>query len=81
MSALDLMTPSGVTLALLPEVLLSAWILVVLLVIAWRHERVEDSYLAGWLSLIGVGLAGVGVAVLWLGGAAPAGVPHMIALD
>jgi len=81
MNALDLMSPIGVTIALLPEVLLSTWILVVLLVIAWRHERVEDSYLAGWLSLIGVGIAAVGVGILWLGGAAPAGVPHMVALD
>ena len=78
MRSLDLLSPLGVTLALLPEVLLSAWIMVVLLVIAWRHERVEDSYLAGWLSLAGVGLSGIGVAVLWLGGAAPAGVPHMV---
>ena len=81
MRSLDLLSPLGVTLALLPEVLLSAWIMVVLLVIAWRHERVEDSYLAGWLSLAGVGVSGIGVAVLWLGGAAPAGVPHMVALD
>ena len=39
MNRLDLSTPWGVTLALLPEVLLTGWALVVLLVVSWRHEH------------------------------------------
>jgi NADH-quinone oxidoreductase subunit N len=78
---LDLHTPIGVSVALLPEIVLSAWTLVVLLVAAWRHDRPQDSYLAAGLSFVGVLLSGVALAVLWLGGAAPLGVPHMIALD
>ena len=50
MNRLDLATPWGITLALLPEVILTAWTLVVLLVVSWRHETAEDSRLAGWLS-------------------------------
>jgi NADH-quinone oxidoreductase subunit N len=81
MNALDLRTPLGVSIALLPEILLSVWAMLVLLVIAWRHERTEDSYLAGWLSFAGVLVAGAGLAILWIGGATPVGIPQMIALD
>jgi NADH-quinone oxidoreductase subunit N len=71
----------GVTVALLPEVVLSLAALGVLLVNAWKHETQADSRLAGWLSLGGVGASLV--ALLWLWGAAPsdAGIPQMIALD
>ena len=48
---IDLRSPFGVTLALLPVVLLTTWSLVVLLVVAWRHGTEEDSRLAGWLSV------------------------------
>jgi NADH-quinone oxidoreductase subunit N len=74
-------TPAGITLALLPEIVLSAWSLVVLLVVAWRHETDADARLAGWLSF--VGLFAAGAAQLWryLAGAAPAGLPQMVALD
>ena len=81
MNQLDLRTPLGVSIALLPEILLSVWSMLVLLVVAWRHERTEDSYLAGWLSFAGVLVAGAGLAILWIGGAAPAGIPQMISLD
>ena len=40
---IDLQTPMGLTLALLPAVLLSGWSLVVLLVVAWRHGSEGDS--------------------------------------
>ena len=81
MTRLDLGTPWGVTLALLPEVLLCAWALVVLLVVSWRHRTVEDSRLAGWLSFAGVVLSGAGVAALWVNGATPDGLAQMVALD
>jgi NADH-quinone oxidoreductase subunit N len=81
MTRIDLTTPWGVTVALLPEVLLSAWALVVLLVVSWRHRTAEDSRLAGWLSFAGVVLAGAGLAALWVNDATPDGLPQMVALD
>jgi len=78
---IDLRTPIGVTLALLPVVLLSLWSLVVLMVVAWRHGTEGDSRLAGWLSVVGViGAAGATI-WLWLSGARSSGVPHMVFLD
>ncbi len=50
----DLSTPLGLTRALAPEVLLSCWTLLVLLVVSWRHRTAADSRLAGWLSFVGV---------------------------
>ena len=81
MSPLDLTTPLGIAQALLPEILLSAWTLIVLLVVAWRHTTAEDSRLAGWLSLAGIITAGAALAWLWTGEARPAGLTAMIALD
>jgi len=81
MIRLDLATPWGLTLALLPEILLCGWALVVLLVVSWRHRTAEDSRLAGWLSFAGVALSGAGLAALWVNGAVPDGLAHMVALD
>ena len=81
MIQLDTTTPQGVTAALLPEVLLSGWSLIVLLVASWRHGRPEDSRLAGWLSFAGVALSLAGLAWLWLNDAAPLGLAQMVALD
>jgi NADH-quinone oxidoreductase subunit N len=81
MIQLDTSTPQGVTVALLPEVLLSGWSLIVLLVASWRHGRPEDSRLAGWLSFAGVAVSLAGVAWLWLNDAAPLGLAQMVALD
>ena len=53
MNRIDLGSPMGVAIALLPEILLSGWALVVLLVVSWRHQTAEDSRLAGWLVLAG----------------------------
>lgn len=81
MSTLDLTTPLGVTLALLPEIAVTAAALVVLLAAAWRHRGAADSRRAGWLALAGIvaGLAALGA--LAASGAAPSGGPHMVALD
>ncbi len=81
MIRLDLATPWGVTLALLPELLLTGWALVVLLVVSWRHQTEEDSRLAGWLSFVGVALGAAGLAALWVNGATPDGLAQMVALD
>jgi NADH-quinone oxidoreductase subunit N len=77
----DLSTPLGVTLALLPEVVLTLWALVVLLVVSWRHRTEEDSRLAGWLSLAGLLVTLAALAALWVNDAAPEGLAQMIALD
>jgi NADH-quinone oxidoreductase subunit N len=78
---IDTTSPLGITLALLPEVVLSLAALGVLTVTAWRHETPADGRLAGWLSLAGVGASLV--ALLWLWSSAPqsAGIAQMIALD
>jgi NADH-quinone oxidoreductase subunit N len=81
MNRLDLSTPWGVTLALLPEVVLSGWALVVLLVVSWRHQGPEDSRLAGWLSFAGVVLSGAALAALWVNGTQADGLAQMVALD
>ena len=81
MNQLDLATPQGVVLGLLPEILLTAWTLVVLLAASWRHETAEDSRFAGWLSFAGVVLSGAGLAWLWVNDVAPLGLAQMMALD
>jgi NADH-quinone oxidoreductase subunit N len=81
MIQLDTSTPQGVTVALLPEVLLSGWSLIVLLVASWRHGRPEDSRLAGWLSFAGIAVSLAGVAWLWLNDATALGLAQMVALD
>jgi len=81
MNRLDLSTPWGVTLALLPEVVLSGWALIVLLVVSWRHEGPRDSRLAGWLSFAGVVLSAAALAALWVNGTQADGLAQMVALD
>jgi NADH-quinone oxidoreductase subunit N len=78
---LDMSTPQGVTLGLLPEILLSGWSLIVLLVASWRHETADDSRLAGWLSFAGVAVSGAGLAWLWVNDVTPLGLAQMMALD
>ncbi len=81
MNRLDLGTPWGITVALLPEILLTFWTLVVLLVVSWRHQTEEDSRLAGWLSFAGVAVSLAALAALWAGEVAPDGIAQMVALD
>jgi NADH-quinone oxidoreductase subunit N len=81
MIQLDMSTPQGVALGLLPEILLSGWALIVLLVVSWRHKTADDSRLAGWLSFAGIAVSGAGLAWLWINNATPAGLAQMMALD
>jgi NADH-quinone oxidoreductase subunit N len=81
MTRIDLSTPWGVTVALLPEIVLSGWALLVLLVLSWRHHGEADSRLAGWLSFAGVVLSAAALAALWVNGAVPDGLAQMVALD
>lgn len=80
-TSIDLRTPAGMMLGLMPELVLSLAILGVLLVVAWRHEGPADSRQAGWLSLASLGVTAVALA--WLFGSAPddPGIGVMIAVD
>ncbi|MGH7561081.1 MAG: NADH-quinone oxidoreductase subunit N [Gemmatimonadales bacterium] len=81
MSPLDLTTPGGVTLALLPEIVLTVAALIALLLNAWRHTTPADSRLSGWTCLAGVIASGAALAFLWGSGARTEGPAHMVALD
>ncbi len=78
---IDLGTPEGAALALLPEILLTAWALVVLLVVAWRHRTARDSRFVGTLSIVGYVLALLATGWLAMNQARPDGLAQMIALD
>ncbi len=78
---IDLSTPGGATLALLPELILTLWGLVLLLVTAWRHRTAQDMRLVGLLSLPGYVAAVLATGWLARVGAHPAGLTLMIALD
>jgi NADH-quinone oxidoreductase subunit N len=78
---LDLSTPWGVTVALLPEILISVAALLVLLVVSWRHSTAGDSRLAGWLSLMGIVVSVIGLGALWFYDVEPEGLAQMVALD
>jgi NADH-quinone oxidoreductase subunit N len=81
MSELDLSTPLGLTRALAPEVFLTSWSLLVLLLVAWRHRTGRDSRLVGWVSLAGVAVTAGIVVWMWTGGVTSAGVPTMVDVD
>src|SRR5207244_4876001 len=61
---LDLSSSRDLLLALLPELVLTGWSLVLLLVIAWRHRTAADLRLAGWVTL--AALASTAATVWWL---------------
>ena len=81
MRSIDLSSPAGIMTALLPEILLTVWSLLALLVVAWRHRTAADSRLAGWVSLAGVVSSAAALAALWVQDAAAQGLPLMVALD
>lgn len=81
MNPIDTLTPLGVTLALLPEVVLSLAALGVLLVTAWRHETAADSRLAAGLSLGGIAASLLALGWLWTAAPISPGIPQMVALD
>ena len=79
--SLDLANSRDLLLALLPELVLTGWALVLLLVVAWRHHSVRDLRLAGWLTLAGLLSSAVAAWWLWWNGARVEGLAGMIALD
>jgi NADH-quinone oxidoreductase subunit N len=66
---LNLDSARDLALALLPELLLTAWALLLLLHAAWRHAVPGAQRQAGWLSLVGVIGAAAAAAWLWKSGA------------
>jgi NADH-quinone oxidoreductase subunit N len=78
---IDLSTASGSALALLPELVLTLWALVVLLYVAWRHRDGYDMRTAGALSLLGYIFAVIATGWLAWRGAHAEGLSLMIALD
>ncbi len=81
MTGLNLTTPAGTLIALLPELVVTATALIVLLLNAWRHQTAADSKLAGWVALAGIGAATAVLVALWRAGLVAEGPPHMVALD
>ncbi len=49
--SLDLSISAQLLLALLPELVLTGWALVLLLFVAWRHHTVRDLRITGWLTV------------------------------
>ncbi len=78
---IDLSTPGGLTLGLLPEVVLTLAALAVLLVVSWRHRGPADSRLAGWLSLAALALTAGSLVMLARIAPDEPGIGQMIALD
>jgi len=79
--SLDLSLSRDLVLALLPELVLTGWGLLLLLVVAARHRTAADLRLAGWITLAAlISTAGV-VGWLWGSGAHAAGIATMIAVD
>lgn len=81
MTTVDLMSTSGILLAMLPELLLTGASLVALIATAYRHSTPADSRFVGLISLGGVAVAAAGLVALWGMGATPLGGNHMITLD
>jgi NADH-quinone oxidoreductase subunit N len=79
--AIDLGVPGGMVIALLPELLLVGWMLVLLLAVAWRHKDYGDQQLAGQLALVGLVSTLFAVLWMWLRDAHAVNVVGMIALD
>ncbi|HKC41708.1 MAG TPA: NADH-quinone oxidoreductase subunit N, partial [Gemmatimonadales bacterium] len=79
--SLDLSVSSDLLLVLLPELVLTAWAMVLLLFVAWRHQTVRHLRVAGWLTLAALLSTAVAAWWLWYNLAQPAGLPGMLAID
>lgn len=78
---LDLSRWSDLTLALLPEIVLTGWAVLLLLVVSWRHHTAGDLRLAGWITLAGLAATAGAVFWLWWRTARTDGPSPMIAVD
>jgi len=68
-------------LALLPELVLTAWSLVLLLFVAWRHQTPRDLHITGWMTFAAFVSTGIATWWLWWNRASVQGVVTMIAAD
>lgn len=78
---IDLLTPVGTLVGLLPEVVLTLAILGVLLLVAWKHQGPSDSREAGWAALVSIYLTGGALVWLWLNAPEDVGMGLMFATD
>ena len=79
--SLDLSSYRDLMLALLPEVVLTGWALVLLLFVAWRHKTIRDLRIAGWLTLAALASTAVVTWWLWWNRTGVAGIAGMVAAD
>src|SRR6266576_1409815 len=68
-------------LSILPELVMTGWALVLLLVVAWRHKTTRDLRIAGWLTLAALGSTAVAIWWLWWNHTEIQGLAVMIAAD
>ncbi len=80
-ASVDLSQASGLLVAMMPEVFLTGWVLLLLLVVAWQHRSAEDQRLVARLSLAGLFVTLGLVLVYWLRGPEAEGLEVMVALD
>lgn len=78
---INLASPLGLSLALLPEILLCLAGIVTLLVAAWRNRTANDLYLVAWLSVLGILAAAGALGWLWINHTRPSTIPLTVALD
>jgi len=81
MTPIDVASPAGMIIGLLPEAVLSFWGIVVLLVAGARHRSQEDQRLAGHLALVGLVSALLVTMYLWVERPGLAGLAHMVSID
>jgi NADH-quinone oxidoreductase subunit N len=78
---IDLSGPGGLALAVLPELVLAGWSVVLMLVVAWRHKTEGDQRLVGQLAVLGLVVTLSVVLGFWVRDVSPAGHEAWIALD
>jgi NADH-quinone oxidoreductase subunit N len=78
---LDLDRGLDLAVALLPELILTVWAMLLLLIIAWRHRQPGIQRQVGWLSLAGTILAIAATIWLWRSDAQVPGLPASMAVD
>ncbi len=77
----NLSTNAGLFWAMLPEIVLAVWALVLMLVAGWRHHGEEDQRLAGHLALAALVSSLLALWWLWAKDARPDGIAQMVTLD
>ena len=78
---LDLSRGGDLALALLPELILTAWAMMLCLVAAWRHRSPGAQRVTGWLSVVGCVIAAAATIWLWQRGVRVEGIPMSVAVD